>query len=297
VKYTFRNETVLEKIGISNSKVNLWKSRGLKISYPMKVNSKFFKSKDGFFVYAADKFFFQLSKEEIKNYTKNPLKFRKDFLRNLKFYTKFYEYLYSLMDKTEKLESKDKTVALLSLLYLFQSAMDHHYYHYDRYLAYEDYPKTPVGYWWNRLKKLYIKATKEKISKTNSSKDFLKLLSLDEEVLKKIKKKLPKTDFSELNRTLETIRLFEKTQEDEAAILYGTQYKESKLLDTGITLWNKVCEMLKKYPLLVNDHASNMRKIIESHPIVGIRKLLYEGIKYFDKDVVSRFENEIKRWL
>lgn len=291
-------KSVLEKIGIPDKKVRRWKSRGLKISYPMRVRKHFLKSRDGIFVYAADKFFPPLSKEEIKEYTKNPRKFRKHFLKSLRFYTKFYEFLYSLIRQTKKLENKEKTAALLSLSYLFQSGMDHHYYHYDRYLAYENYPKTPVGYWWKKLKIFHTKATGKEFSKLKPPKEFLGLLSMDKEILEMFKKKLSKNDFIELKNVLKIIKMFERTQEDEARILYGTHSKESKLLETGFTVWNKICEMIKTNPHVVKKrYLSNMKEIIELHPIVGTRELLHKGIKYFDKKIISLFEREIKRWL
>jgi hypothetical protein len=293
-----KNNTILEKIGISNKKVKKWKSAGLKISYPMKARSRFLKSADGVFVYAADKFFPPLSAREIKEYTKNPEKFRQDFFKNLRFYTRFYKFLYSLIKKTEKLEIKEKIAALLSLSYLFQSAMDHHYYHFDRYLAYENYPQTPLGYWWKKLKDLFAKATGEKVSKANPQEDFLKLLSVDKEILDNFMKKLSNNEFAELKNTLKKIKFFEKTQEIEAKLLYGTHLKESKLLKTGFTIWEKISEIVKNHLYLLNKKdSSKLKKIIEENPIVGTRKLLFIGLKYFNSEILTKFETEITRWV
>jgi hypothetical protein len=293
-----KNNTILEKIGVSNKKVKKWKSAGLKISYPMKARTHFLKSADGFFVYAADKFFPPLSEGKIKKYIKSPKKFRQDFFKNLRFYTRFYEFLHSLIKKTENLETKERTAALLSLSYLFQSAMDHHYYHFDRYLAYENYPQTPLGYWWKKLKYLYSKATGNKISKLKPQENFLKLLSLDQEILKELRKNLSKKEFSELKNVLRNIKVLEKTQEIEAKLLYGTYLKESKLLETGFTIWNKISEIVKTCPYLVkkNDFLW-LKKIMENHPIVGTRKLLHVGLKYFNSEIFTLFEKEIKRWV
>jgi len=299
-KYMKRNKkkTILEKIGISNNKVGQWKTAGLKISYPMKVRPHFLKSMDGFFVDVADRFVPPLSKREIKEYIKNPKKFRMALLKNLRFYTKFYESLFPLIRKTEKLENKEKTAALLSLLYLFQSAMDHHYYHYDRYLAYENYSQTPVGYWWKKLKILYTKATGERVSRSRPSKDFLNLLSLDKEILGIFKKKLSKNDFFELEKVLKIIKMFERTQEDESRILYGTHLRESKLLMTGFTIWNNLCDGTKTNSSVIKKrYISDIKEIMECHTIIGIRKLLHVGLKHFDKEIIFEFEREIKRWL
>lgn len=292
------NKTILEKIGVSNKKVRKWKLAGLRISYPMKARSRFLKSADGFFVYAADKFFPPLSEKERREYTKNPEKFRKDLFKNLRFYTKFYEFLYRLIKKAEKLENKEETAALFSLLFLFQSAMDHHYYHFDRYLAYENYPQTPVGYWWAKLKNLYTKATGNKVSKSKPQEDFLKLLSLDQEILGEFKENLSRKESLELKNVLRKIKVFERTQEEEAALLYGTHLKESKLLETAFTIWGKLSEIVKTSPdLIKKQDFQKLREIMVSHPIVGIRKLLYAGLSYFSCEIFTEFKKEIKRWL
>lgn len=298
VKCILKNNTILEKIGVSGRKVKKWKSAGLKISYPMRARSHFLKSADGFFIYAADKFFPPLSVREIKEYTKSPEKFQQDFLRNLRFYTRFYEFLHSLIKKTENLEIKEKTAALLSLSYLFQSAMDNHYYHFDRYLAYENYPQTPVGHWWKKLKNLYNKATGKRVMKLKPQENFLKLLSFDQRILKEFRKNLPREEFSELKNALKKIKIFEKAQEEEAKLLYGTHLKESKLLETGFTIWGKISGIVKLYPYLVKrKDLQKLRKIFQEHPIVGTRKLLHVGLKYFNREIRLEFENEIKRWL
>ena len=122
--------------------IDSWKKKGLKISFPMKENKKYFKSDDGIFVESADKYLIKFSTKENKLYTEKPAVFRDDFLNNVKFFFDFHQFIYKQLEKTEDLAS------VLTLTYLFLSAMDHHYYHFDRYLVYENYPKTPVGFWW-----------------------------------------------------------------------------------------------------------------------------------------------------
>ncbi len=142
-KETFmKDKTILAKIGISDEIVKKWKKKGLKITYPMKPNKKFFKSDDGkLFVETADRFVVPLSRREIDIYTKSPYRFRKDFLENIKIYRDFYKFLVIYRERIKDLKTyHEKASALLSLSYLFQLVMDHHYYHFDRYLVYENYP-------------------------------------------------------------------------------------------------------------------------------------------------------------
>jgi hypothetical protein len=103
---------------------------------------------------------------------------------------------------------------------------------------------------------------------------------------------------SELNNVLKIIKMFEKTQEDEARMLYGTFNNESKLFDTGLKIWSKLCGCIKNHPNFIDgEYTSNIREIMKLHPIIGIRKILSEGLGYFNKDIVYKFEEEIKRWL
>lgn len=295
-----KNKTVLEKIGISDKLVKEWRTRGLKITYPVRQNPYYFKSADGkVFIENADKFVPLLTKKETKLYIKYPDRFKKDFFENAKLYKKFVNFIYKVLRNIERLKEKERVAALLSLMYLFQRAMDYHYFHWDRYLVYEDYPQTPVGYWFEKLRILYIKATGERISKLKPSENFLKLLSGNKEILKNCEGNLNPKDSSELKRALKSIKIFEDIQQKEIEFFVNFKTKENIFIRTGFDIWNKLLEKIKKHPGLVKKkEISKIKKIMSHHPIVGIRKtILVPNLKCFDKEIFYQFREEISRWL
>jgi hypothetical protein len=298
-----RDKTILEKIGISDGVVKEWKKRGLKITYPMRPKKKFFKSHDGkLFTETADNFVIPLTEKETKLYIRYPRKFKQDFLlKNIRIYAQFYDFLFSLIlnKKVEKLEPRKRVIAFLSLLYLFQLTMDHHYYHFDRYLVYQDYPKTPVGYWWKKLKDFYFQVYKRKFSGKKPPENFLKLLAGDRKILYEFQKSLSKKKFKELRETLKAIKIFENTQQDEAKVAFDLKTGENIAIRTGFPMWNKLYSAIKQSPdVIKKEYFSKVKKIMEGNPIFGTRKLLISsGLKCFDKEIFNQFEKEIKRWL
>lgn len=279
-----RDRAVLEKIGISDKIVKNWRKKGLTITYPMVKNKKFYKSEDGdLFVETADKYVPHLSKKEINIYTQKPEDFRKDFLRNTNFFAiDFCDFISKNHEKANKLKAEEKIAGLLSLLYLFQRAMDHHYYHFDRYLAYQNYPDTPVGFWWERLR---ILCTKLDI-------DLLKLLANDKEELSKASKS------KELKEALDKIKVFERVQEEEVKTIFDTKKKEHRFIRTGFPIWEKLYTAIKASPSSVKKNAlPKVKKIMEGHPIYGTRDILSpQGLSYFNNAVFREFKNEIDRW-
>lgn len=297
---SMKDKTFLEKIGISNKIIENWKRKGLKITFPMKRKAVFFKSFDGtIFIEGADKFVPPLTKEETKIYIKDPERFRKDFFENARFFRKFVNFVYKHQEKVKKLESKEKVAALLILIYLFHRAMDYHYFHWDRYLVYEDYPSTPVGYWLKKLKYLYSKAVRRKVSRFKPPEGFLKLIILDKGVLEKFRKCLSKNDFLRLKRALKMIKIFEDTQQKEIEFFIDFKSKEHAFVRTGFAMWSKLQNEIKKHPELIKkEKIVEIKKIMELHPLVGTRKLFsLTTLKYFDREIFSQFQKEIKRWL
>jgi len=296
-----QNKTVLEKIGINNDVISEWKIKRLKITYPMKKKIHYFESQDGsVFIEAADKYVPPLSKQEIILYTKNPKKFQIDFLRNVHFYFQFHTFLFNQSKEVEKLTTVgEKLSASLALMYLFLSAMDHHYYHFDRYLVYQDYPETPIGYWWEKLKDCYLKAFGEKVTRESQPENYLKLLARDPKVLQEIKKRLSKEDVKNIGKILTVIKLFEDTQQKEYKIVSGYPVKEDLLLKSGFGLWENICKLIKKYPNSIQEkYRKKILELIEGHPITSTRELLLVSqLKTFKKKIISEFEEEIKRWL
>ena len=177
--------------------------------------------------------------------------------------------------------------------------MDHHYYHFDRYLAYEDYSQTPVGFWWAKLKQYYYKIFNEKVSKTKPTGNFLKLLSRNVEVLDQFKKNLSKTDYKELLRTLEVIKIFEDTQERGAKIISGYPAKEDFVLKTGFCIWNQIYGFIKDNPNAVKkEYYKSIVKIIKSHPVTSTRTLLLQtNLNKFNEEIYLSFKKEINRWM
>lgn len=290
-------ETVLEKIGISNKIVKEWKRKGLKITYPVRARAHFFKSEDGeVFIENGDKFVPPLTKKETSIYKKNPEKFREDILKNARFYIKFCDFIFSYQKHLQNLKAKEKITALLSLLYLFQRAMDYHHYHWDRYLVYQNYPSTPVGYWWKKLKDLYTKATGEKVLKNKPTLGFLNLLTENKEILGKIKNNLSEKDFLKLKSALTAIKIFEDAQQRDGEIIIDFKTKENIFIRTAFPMWTGLYKEIKKHPELTKKR-DKIKKILNLHPIIAIRKImLLKVLGYFDEEVFLQFEKEIKRW-
>ena len=282
------SNTLLQKIGITNQIVNKWLKKGIKISYPMLQNKKFFKSEDGFaFVENGDKYVIPLSKEEVDAYTKSPLLFKNNFLKDLKLYVDFVDWLHRIRSKIDSLDPKKKFTSLLLILYLFQRGMDYHYYHFDRYLVYQNYPRTPVGFWWKKLKS---------ICKNNTT--LLHLLSGDK-VAKKLKKSFDKKQLKELDKALKNIKLFESAQQMEIEKVTDFRSKENRLFRTAMPIWTELINLLKKYPKLVkSEYKNKLNEIIEGHPLVFTRLILSpKGLNYFQPEILKMFKDEIKRWL
>lgn len=299
-KFMKVNKTILEKIGITSLVVKNWKTKGINITYPMRARKNYLKSQDGVvFVESADKYVPPLTKEETRLYTEHPENFRDDFIRNVTLYFQFHTFLFDKSQLIRKLKKpEEKLSSALSLMYLFLSAMDHHYYHFDRYLVYEDYPHTPVGYWWARLKKYYTQVFNEKVLKAQPTENFLKLLSEDSKILNQFKKKLAKNEYKEFLSTLKSIKIFEDTQEKEIKIISGYPAKEDLLLKTGFSIWNQICDLIKSNSATVQKKSyAKIAELIDGHPIISTRILLLPSkLKTFKNEVFSEFIKEIKRW-
>jgi hypothetical protein len=296
-----KSNTVLDKIGMTDEIVIRWKNRGLKITFPMKKNKANLISKDGeVFIEAADKFFTPLSKQETDLFIKHPDKFSDVFLKNVKFFFNFHTFLFEESFKISKLESITKKLsASILLIYLFLSAMDNHYYHYDRYLVLEDYPETPVGYWWQQLKVFYFKVFGEKVGKNDYPPRFLLTASRSPVILTEYKLFLNKIDYQEFLKTIGLIKMFESVQQKEAEIVSGYPSKDDLLLRSGFGLWNNICKLIKKNPTLIQGkYRYKILKLIEGHPITSTRILLLtQQLKTFNKEIFTDFKKEIKRWL
>lgn len=295
-----QSKTILDRIGISEDMVKQWKDRGLIITFPMARREEYFKSDEGVFVEAADMFVPPLTKEETALYTEHPEIFKRDYLRNAKLYFEFHTFLYEKSKSVEKLgKPEDKTAAILSLLYLFLSAMDHHHYHFDRYMVYQEYPETPVGFWWAKLKGIYLKTFGEKVPKLKPPERFLRILSGDGKVIKEVEVQLQKGEKEEFRETLKNIRIFEDAQQEDSKIVTGFPAEEDLLLKSGFGLWEQLCDLIREFPEVIKDEfRSRVQELINAHPIISTREtLLPSSLKYFKEEIRSEFEKEIGRWL
>ena len=260
-------------------------------------NKEYYVSEDGFaIVENGDKYVIPLSKKEIALYTNNPGIFRRDLLKNVKFYVAFINWLHTLQPETKSLGQRERFASLLSILYLFQRGMDHHYYHFDRYLAYQNYPDTPVGYWWDKLKKICKEISVKE--KNDENVVLLHLLSHDKES-KILKKYLSKKQQSELVKILKNIEIFEEAQENEVKKVTDFKVKENVFFHTAIPIWNDLMDLLKKYPELFKpDFQSKIIEVTEGHPLIVTRLILSpEGLNYLQPGIFKIFEKEIKRWV
>lgn len=291
--------TILEKIGITGQIVNRWRERGLKITYPVKPNNLEFRSDDGgFTIENADKFVPPLTEEETKIYTAHPLRFKRDLLKNTKFFRQFADFIYKAESRLSKLEGKERLMATLSLLYLFQRSMDYHYYHWDRYLVYQNYPQTPVGFWWQELRNIYFKYDKTPVLNNKIPHDFLKLLARDKDVLNKLKEKISKPDFLRLREVLKMIRIFEDAQQKEVMFMTDPKSKVvNVLMRTGIPLLDTIWQCFDKYPQLIKNK-KEIQKIKKLHPIIVGRKFTLDHTwNHLEDEIKVRIKEEIKRWI
>lgn len=291
------NKTILLKVGVSDSTVEGWLKKGLRITYPMVKNDHYYKSEDGVpFIENGDKYLIPLSREELNVYTNNPENFRKDFLTNCRFYVTFVNWIYQLTPKTNSLRDQDKFASLLVLLYLFQRSMDYHYYHFDRYLAYQNYPNTPVGYWWSKLK--FFADKMAKINNIDSNEVFLKLLSNDQTLIRQNDTIFSKSGYSKLQVTLQNIKIFEEAQEAEVKIVTDIHARENIFFRTAIPLWSAIVQLLKKNnDLMKPQYHSKISTIIEGHPLVMTRVILSPvGLSYFQPGITELVTKEVMRW-
>ena len=296
--FMLNKKTILQQIGVTDNEVQTWLKKGLKITYPMLKNKKYYKSEDGVvFVENGDKYVPHFSKRETRLYTRDPKQFRKDFLKNVRFYVNFINWLHKLQPKTVHLEPKKRFTSLLLLLYLFQRGMDYHYYHFDRYLVYQNYPDTPVGFWWNKLKQI-CKPIAKKFN-IDEIVVLIDLLSHKPEIINKYSQTLNKRKIKELIKILEKIKIYENAQKEEIEIIIDSKTKENTVFRTGVPIWSDLMDLLKKYPSLVESkfHAK-IPVIIEGHPIIMTRIILSpEGLHYFQPEIFQAFKREIKRWI
>lgn len=145
--------TVLEKCGLSQRVTDRLKRRGLVITGNTKPFPNFLKSPgDDWVVYTMDSFTPALSDAERQMYVESPEQFCEDLLSNLAIFGELCRELYEATQRFGTLSDEEAIAACFSGLLVFQSAMDSHYYKYDRHLEYHEHKESPVGFHWLRIK-------------------------------------------------------------------------------------------------------------------------------------------------
>lgn len=154
--------TVLSQCGLADSTVRSYLARGLTILPEMcPVDNPMRSSAPDWWVYAVDDFTPPLTKSETARYIARPAELGHDLMANLDLFSELCEQLLLSMDQAPKLAPGHlQAAAYLSVLRIFQSAMDYHYYRFDRHFDYHDYLGSPVGYHWSRLARLTGTAAK-----------------------------------------------------------------------------------------------------------------------------------------
>ncbi len=154
---------ILEKLGIFDDIIYLFNKRGLVVPESISPVSNPLRSpSEEWFYSIADRYTPPLDEIEREVFNECP------HLLVIKIYDSvnlLYDLsiiLHKALDDIEKLNTEEKIVALLSLMYIFHGCLDNNYLKYDRHLEYLNYDISPVGYWWKKLKNILSNALKDK---------------------------------------------------------------------------------------------------------------------------------------
>lgn len=245
-----------------------------------------------------DEFVPPLTNQELNTYIKNSNKFRNDFLTNLKLYIKLCNELDVFVKKIIKSSKNYNLSTFLSLLFIFQSAMDNHYYKYDYLLDLEEYPKSPLGWHYLKAKKIITAVSNKVHAKNNKTwieTQMLYLLSKKGvNIIKILKKYLNTKELLKLKDSYKALQIFIKTQQEEQLLFVGTN-RNSIILKTGFDIWNGLKQAVKdnqKSCFKIKE----LNKILNGDPIYGTRKILVDIKNYFVPKVVKEVNNEVSIW-
>ena len=143
----------LEQCGVSDGVVSQFRSRGLRISPSIRpVESPIRSLAPDWWVYSVDDFTPALTDQELQEFTDIPSKLGEVLLANLRLFSDLCDHLIPASSLLGSIaEPQERLGATLAMLHLFQSAMDNHYYKYDRHFDYQDSQRSPVGLHWARI--------------------------------------------------------------------------------------------------------------------------------------------------
>lgn len=223
-------------------------------------------------------------------YIKHPDRFRKDFLDNLKLYNKFCYQLYKHIDEASKLQAREKIIFLITLLFLFQSAMDIHYSKFDNLLDLEEYSGSPLGWHYLRMRKI-VSQVSEDVEET-----MLQLLTKKGiEQIYSMKNHLCNKYFEELLQSYSAVSIFIKVQQEEEVLFFG-KHQDGIIYKTGYKIVNNLLDCIKS----TNDFCLKTLEVVTlltGEPSYGTRKILVDMDMYFTEGIVKGVRSEIKNWI
>ncbi|MBU0619248.1 hypothetical protein KKD62_03370 [Patescibacteria group bacterium] len=245
-----------------------------------------------------DEFVPPLSAKQISLYIRKPEKYRQALLKNLKLYIKFCLELKKQVFRIRKLPESSQLAALLVILFLFQSAMDHHYYHYDYPLDLENYSKSPLGWHYLRIKKIVtdmvVKIEFENPQQWITEKALYLLSKKGAEVIQEFEPYLAKQVRKDLKDSYGAIMIYIKVQQEEEKLFYGKN-KKGPIFITGCILWDALNKLISK----TKGYYKNKRKLIKilaGDPIYGTRKIIVDMEKLFSDQITEMVKTELNNW-
>lgn len=313
--------TVLEKCGITNKVINNLIQKGLFVPKKVKAVKKPIRSpSEKWFYQVADRFTPPLTKQEREFYIKNPNIFCKHLIRGVKFLAKACELLHDASGKARELSPKEAITALLVIQRIFHAVLDYNHLKYDRHLEYHDYEKSPVGYYWKKLKRLCLLAAKNaKISNPQEfvNEKMLELISGYGIVIKPSKsKKIANKAYKftvrnlknkqltkELRSLVKIFRQFSLAQKKEGDIFYGgLPPRNIGVTEGGFRYWSHLKSLIENNPNLVKPkYRSRIDKWFKSEEmpqiIVAARRLIQFDADPFAHEIQSLYNEELKRWM
>ncbi|MBI4098392.1 MAG: hypothetical protein HY426_05150, partial [Candidatus Levybacteria bacterium] len=259
---------VLEKLGITPKKLPPGISSRLIIApkmthYPKNPHTKYLQ-----WIWCKDEFVPPLTKQEFQKYINNAESFRRDFLQSLNMYLDFCSQIKKVIPKVSALSQQEQIAAFIALFYLFQSAMDNHYYRYDYGLDLEEYPKSPLGWHFLRMQKILRKIGK-KMKKDDSwvKKEMLYLLTKKgKQRIKGLSTYLTKQELEQLTISYNAIQIFLKVQQEEEKLFVGNNF-DSHVFVVGYAMWEGLGKAVKKTDYKYFKDKKGLVEILSGDPI------------------------------
>ena len=314
--------TVLEKCGITKRIINGLIKKGLFVPQKVRPVKKPMRSpSEEQFYRVADRFTPPLTKKEKEFYIKNPNIFCEHLIKNAKFFVKTGELLHDTSEKAQKsLPAKEAISALLVIQRIYHAALDYNYLKYDRHLEYHDYKESPVGYYWQKLKKSCLLAalkTKKPNPKELATQKMLELISGYGIIIKSSKSKKraqkaykflvsslkDKRLTQELNSLVEVFRQFSLTQEKEGMITYyGLPPRNLGMIEAGFHYFGYLKNLIEDNPGLIKlEYRNKIKKWLkhEDFPlvIIGARDFVQIDAEPFIEEIQNLYKEELQRWM